>query len=160
MPKNTNKHKAIKNLPPVKPPNLKIALPFNGEVVKEKMLSFSFSALDLDHEYFNLGGAATDKTVGGKWFLDLLKCLKSVSQKTIPELKNSMYKLHPVDWENANVKCPDDNQAEYWQLRINKSRGRVIGKLIDNIFYIIWLDPHHNLTNSEGYGTVKKFPKP
>ena len=48
---------------------------------------------------------------------------------------------------------PDgEEQREYWQFRINKSRGRIIGFLIDRVFYIVWLDPHHNLTNSEGYG--------
>lgn len=24
--------------------------------------------------------------------------------------------------------------------------------LIDGVFYVVWLDRHHNLTNSEGYG--------
>ena len=24
--------------------------------------------------------------------------------------------------------------------------------MIDGVFYIVWLDPHHNLTDSEGYG--------
>lgn len=38
--------------------------------------------------------------------------------------------------------------------------GRVIGILIDAVFYVVWLDPYHNLTNSEGYGGVKKYPKP
>ena len=124
------------------------------------MFSFSFACLDMENEYFNLGGTAEDGTVGGKWFWHLLECLKSVSNKTIAELKNSVHDLHPVDWSKTNVKCPSDNQAEYWQFRINKSRGRIIGMLIDNVFYIVWLDPHHNLTDSEGYEKAKKFPKP
>ena len=157
MSKNTNRHKAIK-LPAEKPPLSKFELPFNGKAVESQM--FSFACLDLDNEFFNLGGNAEDKTVGGKWFLQLLECLKSVSNKTISELKNSVHDLHPVDWKNTNVKCPGNNQSEYWQFRINKSRGRVIGILIDNIFYVIWLDPHHNLINSEGYEKAKKFPRP
>lgn len=160
MPKSTSKLRAIKQLPTGKPPVSKLQLPFNGKIVQEQMFSLSFACLDLDHELFNLGGKAEDKTVGGKWFLQLLECLKSVSNKTIAELKNSVHDLHPVDWAKTNVKCPSGNQGEYWQFRLNKSRGRVIGMLIDGVFYVVWLDPHHNLTDSEGYGKAKKFPKP
>jgi len=152
MPKNTNKHKAIKKLIDVKPPP-KIPLPFGGELVKELGFSFSFSAFDRTNELFNLSG------VDVKWFIDLLDCLKSVSGKTLDELKKSTHDFHPVKWTNANAKCPSE-QGEYWQFRISKSKGRVIGLLLDNVFYVVWLDPHHNLTNSEGYGGVKKFPPP
>lgn len=61
--------------------------------------------------------------------------------------------MHPVNWDNANATPPpDDEQREYLQFRINKSKGRIIGFQIEGIFYIVWLDPHHNLTDSEGYG--------
>ena len=43
---------------------------------------------------------------------------------------------------------------------IDKSSGRVIGVIINNVFYVVWLDPHHNLIDSEGYGTVKKYSAP
>ena len=43
-------------------------------------------------------------------------------------------------------------QYEWWQFRISKSKGRVIGIFIENCFHILWLDRYHNLTNSEGYG--------
>ncbi|MCD8021451.1 MAG: hypothetical protein LUF30_00195 [Lachnospiraceae bacterium] len=29
--------------------------------------------------------------------------------------------------------------------------------MIDGVFYVVWLDPHHNLTDSEGYGTVRYY---
>ena len=41
-------------------------------------------------------------------------------------------------------------QYEWWQFRISKSKGRVIGIFIENCFHIVWLDRYHNLTNSEG----------
>ena len=28
------------------------------------------------------------------------------------------------------------------------------------MFYIVWFDPHHNLTDSEGYGTATKYRAP
>ena len=63
--------------------------------------------------------------------------------------------------KKANTKPPENaEQLEYWQFRISKSKGRVIGAIIDNVFYIVWLDAHHNLTNSEGYGREQFYRKP
>lgn len=73
---------------------------------------------------------------------------------TFNEMKASIHDLHPIDWDKTNTTMPNGSyQCEYWQFRINKSKGRVIGVMMDGVFYIVWLDPHHNLTNSEGYGT-------
>lgn len=136
----------------------KKCLPFNGNAVTEKSFSFSFACFDRTHELFNLGDSTSDGVVSGKWFLDFLDCLKSVSNKSIMELKNSLHDLHPINWSKTNTDPPDSNiQYEYWQFRINKSKGRIIGFLIDGIFYIVWLDPHHNLTDSEGYGGVNNY---
>ncbi len=30
--------------------------------------------------------------------------------------------------------------------------------LIDGISYLVWLDPHHNLTDSAGYGGLNRYP--
>ena len=161
MPKNTNKHRANK-----------FALPIAGQVKKSlerlpvdqtaltSSVTFSFALLDRNHKLFNLGGNNADGTVGGKWFLDLLDCLKSVSGKTIQELKQRPFCLHPVNWRTTNTKCPFSHNEEWWQFRINKSRGRIIGLLIGGIFYIVWLDPFHNLTSIEGYGGIKTFNQP
>ena len=138
------------------------SLPFTGSIANDKTLLFSFSSFDRMHKLFNLGGNSEDKTVGGQWFLKLLDCLKSVSSKSITELTSrSTHDLHPIDWSRTNTKPPAGyEQLEYWQFRIDKSSGRVIGVLINNVFYVVWLDPHHNLTDSEGYGTARKYSAP
>lgn len=160
MAKNTSKRKAT-NLLEQKKVSREVVLPFNGALVKQSGFSFSFSCFDRKHELFNLGGKENDGTVGGKWFIRLLDRLKDASGKTITELKNSLFDLHPVDWATANTNCPTKiEQAEYWQFRVDKSHGRVIGILIGTIFYVVWLDPYHNLTDSDGYGGVNKFPAP
>lgn len=139
----------------------KKTLPFNGNAVTEKSFSFSFACFDRTYELFNLGDNTAEGVVSGKWFLDLLDCLKSVSNKTIAELKSSLHDLHPITWSKTNVKAPlNSEQCDYWQFRINKSKGRVIGFLIDGVFYVVWLDPHHNLTDSEGYGGVDRYKMP
>ncbi len=151
-------------LPSVTPPNKIIpkTLPFSGSIVTDKKFSFSFSCFDRTHELFNLGGNDSDEAVKGKWFIELLDALKSVSNKTISEVRQSKtHDLHPIDWSKTNTNPPvNSDQLEFWQFRINKSKGRVIGFIIDGVFYVVWLDPYHNLTDSEGYGTVKKYKKP
>ena len=157
MAKNTGKLKATK-IPKPKTIQRKIFLPFNGSLTEHQGITFSFSSFDHSNKLFNLGGNEKDGTVGGKWFIRLFDCLKNVSGKTVVELKQKPYCLHPVNWESANVSCPLPlKQAEYWQFRVDKSHGRVIGILIDSVFYVVWLDPHHNLTDSEGYGGAVKF---
>ena len=148
-------------LPSVKIASTKPKLPYNGNAITEKSFAFSFACYDRSHKLFNLGDATPDGVVSGKWFLDMLDCLKAVSNKKISELRGGPYDLHPVDWANANASAPNGfEHLEYWQFRINKSRGRVIGFKIDNVFYIVWFDPHHNLTDSEGYGTATKYRAP
>lgn len=69
--------------------------------------------------------------------------------------------MHPIDWKETNATAPPNSeQLDFKQLRINKSKGRIIGFNIDNVFYVMWLDPHHNLTNSEGYGAATYHYRP
>ena len=161
MVKNMPKLNTI-NLPTPKiTDNISTTLPYNGSVVAEKGFSLSFSCFDREHELFNLGGTSKDNVVESAWFLDLLDCLKIIGGKTIQEMKGSTYDLHPIDWDSANAKIPNGNtQLEYWQFRINKSKGRVIGFILNQVFYIVWLDPHHNLTDSEGYGKAIRYNRP
>ncbi len=153
----------IPKLPAVTPPAREPStLPFNGRVVSDRVMAYSFSCFDRSHALFNLGNdKAQDKVVPKEWFLDLLDCLKDVGGKTIQEMKNSPWCLHPVDWRHANVRCPThEQQHEYWQFRLGKSRGRIIGIKIDTLFYVVWLDAHHNLTESEGYGIAQRYCRP
>lgn len=143
--------------------NAKRILPYNGSAVTAKSFALSFACFDRGHHLFNLGdNSSKDGVVSGRWFLDLIDCLKDVGNCNICDLKTSIRDLHPVNWSRANAQPPQcDEQLEYQQFRISKSKGRIIGFCIDNVFYIVWLDPHHNLTNSDGYGiaTYHCYPK-
>ena len=158
MTKNSSKV----NLPTPQIPNIPSikTLPYNGSAISEKGFSFSFSCFDHSHELFNLGDTNKNGVVDGSWFIDLLDCFRSVNSMTVQQVKESLHDLHPVDWKKANAKRPlDSDQQEYWQFRINKSKGRIIGILIDGIFYVVWLDPHHNLTDSDGYGKARYYTR-
>ena len=99
-------------LPSVKIPVLitPVILPFNGSVVTDKKFSFSFACFDRTHELFNLGGDGKDGVIKGKWFIELFDCLKSVSNKTIMELRHSKtHDLHPIDWDRTNTLAPKNS---------------------------------------------------
>lgn len=150
------------NLPPVSIPTTNITtLPFNQSLIKGKSFSFSFACFERCHPLFNLGDSSPEGTLTGNWYIDLLDCFRSINHMTIQEAKVSTHDLHPVDWDSANVAKPaGSEQQEYWQFRISKSKGRIIGILIDSIFFVVWLDPHHNLVDSPGYGKAVYYHAP
>lgn len=126
------------------------------EQLRDEGFSFSFQFLDRDHELFNLGteSKTKEKPVESSWFLDLLDCLKEVCKSDFFDLKGTKFDLHPVNWDTANVNQPNhcfENDEIFWQFRLNKSKGRIVGVYIQRVLYIIWLDRYHNLTDSDGY---------
>ena len=125
----------------------------------QSRLVFLFTKFEHKHELFNLGDTKSGKITMGSWFISLFDSFKEMSNMTISELQKSSFQLHRVNWDTANTPRPKDvcDEDEFWQIRINKSRGRIIGTLIYNRFDVRWLDPHHNLTNSIGYGGVQYF---
>lgn len=159
--RDTMNPKMTKKLPSPSMEQISISktLPNNGKIAEDSRFTFSFSCLDREHPLFNLGDSKGPISSG--WFLDLIDCLKSVNNMKFNELRQSMYDLHPVNWKNTNTACPKNTeQLEYWQFRISKNKGRIIGFYIDNVFYIVWLDSNHNLTDSEGYGKAVRYNRP
>lgn len=129
-------------------PHLPISFEEINEIKKRsnEPLLFSFRFFDRRHEAFNLGG------VDERWFLSFLDVLKDVSGLTRNKLaieQKDRFRCHPLKWEDVSYKFnfSDDflTQVECLQFSISKARGRVHGFVIGNRFYIIWLDPHHNL---------------
>ena len=167
MPKNTKNRRMINKLPhdPISTNSPKTkTLPFNGTIANAKIYTFSFASFDRNHKLFNLGDDSTPNgVIQSNWFLDFLDCLKSVSNTPISTLRqSSTYDLHPVNISKTNAReCASDFiQYDLWQFRINKSKGRVIGFYLEGVFYIVWIDPHHNLTDSEGYGKATYHRRP
>ena len=131
---------------------------------KERKISFSFAYFK-QYRYFGLNG------VNASWFASLLDRLKDISDKS-PDIMGDytarkQYRIHPVEWGQPNIpiqradlddvpKSYLDNDAEYpiLQFTISKSMGRVAGFFDEesSVFYIVLLDPKHNLQPSKDHG--------
>lgn len=125
--------------------------------VSDEGITFSFEALEKT-EYFNLDCTCQN------WSSDLLDMLKNISGKQKIELLNGTYRTYRVHThENANP--PNTLPAgvelkDCYQLRISTSKGGVHGIFSGNIFYIIWLDPLHNMYPDDRYGGLRVIRAP
>lgn len=46
----------------------------------------------------------------------------------------------------------------FYQLGVSKAKGRIHGILINNTFFVVWLDPNHNFIPMKRHGGLKIFP--
>lgn len=132
----------------IKRPNL--AFP-DGKV------TFSFSALERT-EYFNLDATCAN------WSSELFDMLKNTSGYSKAELIRGVigtYRVH--NHEKASPPNPLPNGValkDCYQIRISKSKGGIHGVFNENVFYVIWLDPLHNMYPSDTYGGLKVIKPP
>lgn len=121
----------------------------------QSAISFSFEALETT-EYFNLDGTCVN------WSLELLNMLKDVSSIKKEDLLNgsyakSKYRVHSHENAAPPSKMPDGVELkDCYQIRISKSKGGIHGVFNGNIFYVIWLDPLHNMYPDDRYGGLRK----
>lgn len=118
-----------------------------------KEIVYSFMFFDRSIDLFNLGD------VQNNWFISFLDTLKSTSQITRNEFKaqRQHYDCHEIPWHKLDIQfnLPWIEQIECLQYRIASSRGRVHGFMIGNHFYVVWLDPWHNLDRDDRFGPRK-----
>lgn len=140
----------------------------------KQKLSFSFAYFK-QYEHFGLGGATTH------WFGSLIDRLKDLSEKEANIIgdytQRQQYRIHTVDWGKTNIpiqrddldsvpKAYRENEADFpfWQFQLSKSTGRVAGFLDESssVFYIVLIDPKHNLqpTLDHGYKVDVTTPLP
>lgn len=170
--KQTQKHDESKKkllnitIPPAPPKHIYPIPNEELEKIKEfnlEKLIFSFRLFDRENEAFNLGEVCR---VSDRWHLSFLDVLKEISNITRNELFSlrQHYDAHQNDWNKLKVEHTFSTdflqQVECMQFRISKSKGRVHGFIIGNIFYIVWLDPHHNMIPADKYGGIKFYERP
>lgn len=131
-----------------------------GDKAAQKCVVFSFEMLD-ENEFFRLDGTCQN------WSKDLFDVLKEVSAHTFKELTSGSFtgssplRVH----RHQNVRPPCEvpyniDLNEMWQIRISASKGGIHGLFIENIFYVVWLDPQHNLYPDKRHGGLKVIKPP
>lgn len=117
--------------------------------IDKKKTKFSFKYLQINHSKFHI-----DK-IDIIYWQALIERLKNLSTLTPLELRQNTSKAlrcHKIDWQKTSEKegfrLSDKQLATVrpYQFSVSSNEhGRVHGFFIDNIFYIVWLDPKHQL---------------
>lgn len=116
---------------------------YNKELVK-----FSFKYLKKDNKKFDFD------TCDASYFLNLMERLKNVSTMDITTFRTNggkSLRAHSIDWDKTtenSFDIPGQEQLVYEPYQFSLSAnlyGRVHGFLIENRFYIVWLDRNHSL---------------
>jgi hypothetical protein len=111
-------------------------------------ISFSFKYYHDSHNKFS----CSEKEV--IYWLTLLERLKALSSLSAQELlvnRSSTLRCHPIKWEETSERgfgLPNEEQlvdTPYQFSLSSNEHGRVHGFFINEIFYIVWLDPDHLL---------------
>lgn len=114
-----------------------------------KRLAFSFRHLDLSKEKFSIRDR--DHQYFGK-VLGRLKALSALDWDEICAIHSKDLRAHPIDWAtttepkgfshlNAQLR---ETTAFQFSVSANE-HGRVHGFCVDNVFFVVWFDPLHNL---------------
>ncbi|MEG4213565.1 hypothetical protein [Microcoleus sp. S13_B4] len=112
-------------------------------------ISLSFRYYQDDKDKFSIGGR------DAKYLASLLRRLRDLSQLNAQEIINNQSKslrCHGIIWldttEPNGFGIPNEdiliNIPYQFQISANEY-GRVHGFFSENVFYIVWLDPEHNL---------------
>ena len=111
-------------------------------------ISFSLKYLQCSHAKFSFQNQNSQYLVV---LLERLRDLSSLSVQEITSNRSSALRCHPIDWEDTTEDgfgIPGEEQLVdtpyQFSLSANK-HGRVHGFFIDEVFYIVWLDPDHKL---------------
>lgn len=116
---------------------------------ERSVISFSFKHLHLDHPKFSVEGRDS------RYLIKLLCRLKDVCSFTAAELcvnNSPSLRAHPIAWSDTTEPQGFAHLNEQlrgttpYQFQISSNEhGRVHGFFIDNVFFIVWLDPSHSL---------------
>lgn len=112
-------------------------------------ISFSFRYYQDDKNKFSIGGR------DAKYLASLLRRLRDLSQLNAQEVINNQSKslrCHGIAWKDTTeangfgIPNEDELVNMPYQFQISANEyGRVHGFFSENVFYVVWLDPDHNL---------------
>ena len=119
----------------------------------DDLIRFSFRHLNFENEKFNV--PAQERLAN--YMPQFLERLRDVSGMRLSEFranKNRALRAHTHAWDDTTEPAgfahlnEQLQSCEPWQfcLSVNE-HGRVHGLLVDDVFYVVWLDPDHKLYN-------------
>lgn len=115
--------------------------------------TFSFRLIQTDHQKFSCENQPPS------FYIHLLKGLSSLSKATVEPLRyargRNKFNFHEIEWESGGYPQGFDHLPEQYRSYPHKqfsikdpdNRGRVYGLLADTLFYVVWVDPAHQLFN-------------
>lgn len=134
------------------------------KIKNNRKISFSFEYLDLKNNKYSFDNLDNRQIV--QFNNDFNKKIKEYCEKdnfkqamsSEIRWKNNNH-IHPIDWKDNQIKesgfptipsnLKEQVSGDCWQLGINSTTYRIHGFFIGDIFYIVWLDPSHNLYHSK-----------
>lgn len=133
--------------PPKLPPQGRI---HNTTAIPDGLLRFSFKYLDL----YGNSKFCLDLCEDG--YLEKFLCrIRDLSAFKVSEFRtnrSTALRAHLIAWDETTEPkgfvCLNEQlrEEEAWQFEITKDvHGRVHGILLDECFYVVWIDPEHNL---------------
>ena len=117
-------------------------------IPKRKGISFSYKYFQSNNDKFSVINNQPE------YLLAFLERLRDVSNYSFQELlsnRSKALRCHPIDWSDTTESCfgipnEDDLVDTPYQFSISSNKyGRVHGFFIEEVFYIVWLDPNHLL---------------
>lgn len=121
------------------------------KVEEPQGISFNFKRLCEKEEK----GKFLYKSKLAPYFVTLLDRFREVSrmnknEMTIQNVRS--LRCHQIDFSSSEVSedsfgiLGEDVNKDAWQFQLSSNEhGRVHGYFIENVFYIVWLDPNHEL---------------
>ena len=116
----------------------------------DDLLRFSFRHLAANEKFGHAHASDGDAYLG-----QLLERLQSLSGMKLSEFrtnKDKALRAHTHRWPDTTEKAGYSHLTEQlrdcepWQFQLSvNEHGRVHGILIDEVFYVVWLDPQHRL---------------
>ncbi len=115
-------------------------------------ISFSFKYYDKNHPKFSC-----KEQSNAYWLkvIERLSKLSTMSRRDLETNRSSAIRCHPIEWHETTEESfglPNEEQLvdTPYQFSISSNEyGRVHGFFIDEVFYIVWLDPNHLLYSSK-----------
>lgn len=127
----------------------------SGRIHKAKelpddLIRFSFRHLSSTEKFGH--EKVTDAATYLPQFLGRLQSVSDMSLSSFRTNKDKALRAHRHDWASTSEPTgfshltPQLQACEAWQFEISvNEHGRVHGILIDEVFYVVWLDPGHQL---------------